>query len=110
MSNPKDTLQAAIDEAVMEAKATYKDADKSPIDHGYAMVKGIDGRTTLAKRLQADDRVRVTTDGYHGTTLTIEGVNRYLVPQRGAYDVFIKTLQAHEVSGAGDLRVWARAD
>jgi hypothetical protein len=102
-------LQSAIEEAVYEAKTTYEDANKSPIDHGYAHVGGVDGRTRLADALKQHDDVDVSRDSYHGTTVTIDGINRYLAAQRGAYDAFIKTLQAHGVSGAGDLNLFGHA-
>lgn len=101
-----DDIQDAINEAVLEAQSTYQDASKSPVDHGFAMLKGLDGRTRLARELQEHPQVHVDTGGYHGTTVRIQGVERYLTAQRGAYDVFVKTLKSLGVDGVDDMRVW----
>lgn len=106
---PSD-IRAALDDAVRQAQATFQDADKSALDHGHAFVKGIDGRTRLAREMKKHPKIDVSRGGYHGTVAHIDGVARFYTAQRGAYDAFVKTLQEHEVSGASDLRVWARRD
>jgi hypothetical protein len=104
-----EELSDAIEEAVMEAQGTYESANKSPLDHGHAFIKGLDGRTRLASALQSHPQVHVEKGGYHGTTVHLQGVSRYLSAQRGAYDVFIKTLESLGVD-TQDMRIWARAD
>lgn len=102
-------IQESINESVKEAKATYKDSNKSPIDHGYAMVKGIDGRTRLAQELKKNPHVHVEAGGYHGTTIRINGLDRYLTAQKGAYNAFIRSLMSRGIE-AEDLYVWTHAD
>lgn len=101
-----DDMREVLDRAVMEACSTYKDADKSPVDHGHAMIRGIDGRTKLADAMKDHPAIDVRVGGYHGTTAVVDDVNRYLSAQRGAYESFIKTLQAEGVSGADELHIW----
>lgn len=99
-----------ISRAVFEARATYKDADKSPVDHGHAFLKGLDGRTKLAKRLEEHPAVDVDKGGYHGTTVHIDGVDRYLTAQRGAYAAFRDVLRAEGFESAAEMDIWAHAD
>lgn len=105
MADTTDDVREAIQEAVIEAQATYDDAQKSPVDHGFVMIKGLDGRTRLAQELKKHPQIDVQSGGYHGTTVEIEGLSRYMTAQRGAYDVFIKTLKSLGVD-TQDMRVW----
>lgn len=108
MSQATDTedLSAAISEAAMRAREEYQAAEKNPLDHGHAFVKGLDGRTRLARALKEHKAVDVQTGGYHGTTIHIRGVDRFLSAQRAAYNEFISALKEMGASGADDMTVW----
>ena len=102
-------MQDALDTAVAEAKRAYESTDKSPIDYGFALVKGIDGRTSLAHACRDHPDIDVSNDSYHGTTVTIDGLTRYLMPQQRGYRAFIRVLEENGVD-AQDMRVWSHAD
>jgi hypothetical protein len=88
-----DNYQKAIDAAVSEAKDAYEQADVSPIDHGFAHIEGIDGRTSLGRALKAHPKVDADDTSY----ITIDGVSRYLTPQQAAYRAFLETLEEHDI-------------
>lgn len=99
-------MQEAITAAVLAAREEYENADKSPIDHGYAHVQGVDGRTRLASALKEHPDIDVRTGGYHGTTLTVSGVTRYASAQRKAYRAFIDELENQGIEQAEDLSIF----
>lgn len=99
-------MQDAIDAAVKAAQEAYDAANKNPLDHGYAHIEGVDGRTRLASALQAHPRTGVSTGGVGGTSVAIDGINRYLGPQTSAYRAFIDTLQEHDIDGADTLSIF----
>jgi len=100
-------MNKAIQTAVEAAKDAYESADKSPVDHAFVMLKGIDGRTSLAHALKACDDIDVSNDDYHGTTATIEGITRYGMAQKQAYHAFIRTLEDNGIDT--DMQVWNHA-
>jgi len=102
-------MQDAIDNAVTAAEETYENARQSPFDHGVAMVVGLDGRTSLAHACKEHARIDVSNDSYHGTTVTIDGMSRYLNPQAQAYKAFIDTLLQHDID-VQNMRVWTHQD
>ena len=83
-----------IDKAVDNAQDAYESARKSPLDHGFAMVKGIDGRTKLARQCSEHTAIDVESDDYHGTTVHIDGLTRYLSAQAHGYQAFIDSLES----------------
>jgi len=102
-------MQDAIDNAVSSAEETYENARQSPFDHGYAMVVGLDGRTSLAHACRDHPDLDVSNDSYYGTTVTIDGMSRYLNPQARAYQAFIDTLLTHDID-VQNMRVWTHQD
>jgi len=102
-------MQDAIDKAVSVAEETYENARQSPFDHGYAIIMGLDGRTSLAHACRDHPCLDVSNDSYHGTTVTIDGMSRYLNPQAQAYKAFIRVLDNHGVD-IQDMRVWTHQD
>lgn len=101
-------IENAVDDAVTAARDAYDAAEKNPLGQGHAFVKGVDGRTSLAHALDGHDALRVDSGGYHGTTVHIEGVGRYVDASRAAYDAFIRTLESHNVDGTDGMHVWTR--
>jgi len=102
-------MQGVLDTAVEAAEETYELARQSPCDHGHAMIVGLDGRTELAHACDEHADIDVSSDDYHGTTLTIDGMSRYLTPQAQAYQAFIDTLLEHDID-VQNMRIWTRAD
>lgn len=84
----------AIDAAVSEAKHAYEQADENTLDHGFAHIEGVDGRTSLGRALKAHQKVNADDTSY----ITIDGVSRYLTPQRAAYRAFLETLEEHDIN------------
>jgi len=97
--------EGAISEAVDTALESYENADKNPLDHGFAHIEGIDGRTKLARKLRECPQINTRDWDY----VTIEGVSRYLTPQRKAYRAFIKTLDENDID-TSDIYVRGRLD
>jgi len=85
-------LETVVDEAVDAAKTAYAEEPNNPFDHGFAHME-IDGRTRLAKAIQAHPKVNASDSSY----VTIDGVSRYLSPQQAAYRAFVETLDDHGV-------------
>lgn len=85
-------LDVAVGEAVEAAEAAYADADENPLDHGFAHVD-VDGRTSLAKALKRHPKVDASDTSY----VTIDGLSRYLTPQRAGYRAFVETLDDYGV-------------
>lgn len=90
-------LDVAVGEAVSNAKEAYKNAEKSPIDHGFAHIAGIDGRTSLASALE--NHPDINTE--YWDHVTIDGVSRYLSPQQSAYRKFVQTLEDYDIDTDG---------
>ncbi|AGF91260.1 hypothetical protein HAPG_00074 [Halorubrum phage GNf2] len=97
--------EGAVSEAVDAALESYENADESPLDHGFAHIEGVDGRTKLASKLRECPQVNTRDWDY----VTIEGVSRYLTPQRKAYRAFIETLAENGID-TSDLYVRGRLD
>jgi len=93
MSDP----HVAVGAAVEAAQAAYEQAEVSPMDHGFAHIEGVDGRTSLANALQSHPDVATDDWDY----ITVDGVSRYLTPQRDAYRAFIDTLEDYGVDTEG---------
>lgn len=84
----------AIDKAVTAAKEAYENTDNNPLDHGFAHIEGIDGRTKLARELEKHPQINTDNWDY----VTIKGLNRYLSPQRSGYAAFIETLEENGIN------------
>lgn len=85
-------LDVAVGAAVDAARDAYKEEDQNPLDHGFAHMD-VDGRTSLARALREHPLVDAGDSSY----VTIDGVNRYLTPQRAAYRAFVRTLEDYGV-------------
>jgi hypothetical protein len=103
-------MREAINEAVLDAQTAYKSAEKNPIGHGHAFIKGLDGRTKVVQELAKHPEIDVEKGGYHGTTLHINNVSRFLDAQRSAYKEFQETLTSLGVEAAEDWHIWTHAD
>jgi hypothetical protein len=95
----------AVGAAVDAATDAFESADKHPLNHGFAHLEGIDGRTALASALEAHPDVRTE----HWSHVTVDGVSRYLNPQMSAYRAFIETLDNYGVDTDG-IRPSGRLD
>jgi len=95
----------AINAAVEAAQEAYEQADKSPFDHGFANLNGIDGRTKFASLLKQHDAIECDSWDH----VTISGLSRYCGPQRKGYKAFLSTLDEHGVD-VSDVYVSARLD
>lgn len=93
----------AIDAAVSEAKNAYSEADVSPFDHGFAHMN-LDGRTKLAKEMENHPLIDASDSSY----VTIDGITRYLTPQKAAYRAFVNELREHGIDT--EVRVSGRLD
>ena len=91
----------AIDTAVTAAKEAYENTETNPLDHGFAHIEGIDGRTKLARKLEKHPKVETDNWDY----VTIEGLNRYLTPQRNGYAAFIETLEKEGIDTDGMYQI-----
>jgi hypothetical protein len=100
-----DDLQAAIDVAVTAAQDAYEDEPNNPMDHGFAHIEGLDGRTTLARELRDHPQVDASDSDY----VTVSGMSRYLSPQQSGYRAFIDVLDDEGVD-VSDLYVRGRLD
>jgi hypothetical protein len=96
-------LTEVVDEAVRRAKLAYKSGDKNPLDHGFAHME-VDGRTRLARALREHPDVDAEDSSY----ITIDGISRYLTPQRKAYRAFVRTLGDYGIET--DVDVYGRLD
>jgi hypothetical protein len=97
-------LQSAVETAVERAIEAYENEPQNALDHGFAHVE-LDGRTRLARALQAHEQVDATDSSY----VTIQGVSRYLTPQRKAYREFVRVLDEHEID-VEHVSVYGRLD
>lgn len=88
----KTNLDKAVDEAVQNAQDTYNEGEGHPLDHGFAHME-IDGRTALANAFSAHPDIEAETYDY----VTVDGLSRYLTPQREGYRAFVDTLEAHGI-------------
>ena len=93
----------AIDAAVSEAKDAYSEADTSPFDHGFAHMD-LDGRTKLAKEMCNHPLIDESDSSY----VTIDGITRYLTPQKAAYRAFVAELREHGIDT--EVRISGRLD
>lgn len=92
MSQNTTTLDDAVEEAVKIAKDVYDDGEKNPFGHGFAHME-IDGRTSLAHALKSHPDVDASDTSY----ITIDGLTRYVSPQRSGYRAFCETLESHGI-------------
>lgn len=95
----------AINAAVEAAQEAYEQADKSPFDHGFAHLNGIDGRTKFASLLKQHDEIKCDSWDY----VTISGLSRYCSPQQKGYRAFLSTLEDRGVDTDG-IYVSSRLD
>lgn len=86
-------MDTAVDAAVVETLETYDDAEKHPLDHGYAYVTGVDLRTSLGRALKAHEQVTVDDNG----NVTVDSVNRYASAQSRAYNALLLELEERGV-------------
>jgi len=92
MSDNDTNLDVAVGAAVDAAQDAYEQADKNPFDHGFAHMD-VDGRTSLARALEGHPDVDADDASY----VTIDGVSRYLSPQKKAYREFVDALEDYGV-------------
>lgn len=90
-------LNVAVGDAVQSAKDAYDEADANPLDHGFAHIEGVDGRTRLAQALKEHPDVQADDWDY----VTVSGLSRYLTPQQRGYRAFIETLEDYGVDTDG---------
>ena len=90
-------LEVAVGAAVDAAQEAYEQAENNPMDHGFAHIEGVDGRTSLASALASHPDVAADDWDY----ITVDGVSRYLTPQRKAYRAFLDTLEDYGVDTDG---------
>jgi hypothetical protein len=74
------------------------------MDHGFAHIRGIDGRTTLAREMKEHDDIDVRSGQVY-----IDGLSRYLTAQRVGYQHFLGVLEENDVD-TQDARVYGRLD
>jgi hypothetical protein len=97
-------LDVAVGAAVDAAQDAYDDTPENPFDHGFAHMD-VDGRTSLAHALREHADVDASDPSY----VTIDGLSRYLTPQRKGYRAFVDTLDDYGVD-TGHVTVYGRRD
>jgi hypothetical protein len=97
-------VEVAVGAAVDAAKDAYNDTPENPFDHGFAHMD-VDGRTSLAHALREHPDVDASDTSY----ITIDGLSRYLTPQRKGYRAFVDTLDDYGVD-TGQVTVYGHLD